>query len=190
MADLVVGVDPGLTGWLVALDERCGSIVSLAVMPTCYDATARKPRPRVNAVSLARWLDSRKMKVLLVACERVAAGPSMSKHATCSLCSSAAVVEGVCAGLGLPFSWVTPSQWTARLLRSTTSGNVKQAAVAEALARWPSLGQLLRLKKNWGAADAALIAEHARVTRLGLAPKDSAGTSPAPDDNNEGDQDG
>lgn len=189
MASLVVGVDPGLTGWLVALDAVTGSIVSLTVMPTCSDVTSRKPRPRVNAVSLARWLDARKRDVLLVACERVTAGPSTSKHATCSLCASAAVVEGVCAGLCLTIEWVTPAQWTARLLRSITPGNVKQAAVAEALTRWPSLGSLLRLKKNWGVADAALIAEFARM-RLDCGARNGAGEVPARVNNNEEDQDG
>ena len=165
---IYVGVDPGVNGAIVVINDAGGLLVARK-MPTVASGKRRRgSSQRVDPVAVCSFLESLNPYYSLdafVVIEEVAAGPMTSRHSVHVLAESAALVEGVAVGFGFRVARVRPQVWQLAMLRASDSGSTKDAATARALELWPTLAGALRLKKDQGIADAALLAEFAR-TRL------------------------
>lgn len=148
MKKLNIGIDPGISGAIVVLED--GQPIEWMRMPTAKLASSS----RVNSAELAAFLRG----FLNVHCylERVAAMPGQGVTSMFSFGHSAGVVEGVLGGLCIPFTLVTPQSWKKRA--GLPAGVEKDAARARAIQLWPAWRSLDKKGEGQALADAALIA--------------------------------
>lgn len=157
---IVVGIDPGLSGGLVALTLK-GEPVRGIVMP------ARKI-PGGNEVivtEVAEFFRNLNLsKIGMVAIEKVGAMPRDSKVGAFRFGLYFGKVVAVVEMLGLPFELVTPQAWQKAVLAGTRTKG-KGDGITFVRRRFPTLNlkPSSRCKKDHdGISDAACIAEWAR----------------------------
>ena len=141
-----LAIDPGVSG-AVALVRQDGTVSMLEDMPEAGG--------EVDAVALAADLAPYVGTVHGCIIERVGAMPGQGVSSMFRFGRSVGAVEGVCGALRLPCRWVAPGVWKRYhgLLRGS-----KDDARRLAVQRWPDWGDMLRLKKHHGRADALLMA--------------------------------
>lgn len=163
---MIIGIDPGCTGALVALLSD-GRILDTLLMPTIKVGT----KSRVNGAAVAAWLKTQldyahfnelEAHAYL---EQVNAMPSgapggkrsMGTASAFTFGHAAGLVEGVVTGAGIPLTLVTPQAWKKK---AGLIGQDKDAARSRAIQLYPAC-RLLDLKgKGQAIADAILIARH------------------------------
>ena len=145
---MLVGIDPGISGALVAVTAN--GIADWLLMPTMVVGSKK----RVNPAAVAAWL--RDIKPDHVVIERVGAMPGQGTASMFSFGHSAGVLEGVVAALGLPYTLATPQQWKGA---AALIGANKDASRTRALQLWPDVRELHAKAKGQALADAALIAQ-------------------------------
>lgn len=161
---LILGFDPGKTGGLVAVNEEDGRYVSHLRIPLI----GKKTRERVDGRAVYTYLLGvlgRSEGCPRIAIERVHAFPTDSKAGAFSFGKATGAVIGIAEGLGFSIMEVRPVDWQRVMLRGhprqpKAARKASCAAVCSDL--HPELASSLRVKANWGLADAALIAEYQR----------------------------
>jgi crossover junction endodeoxyribonuclease RuvC len=98
----ILGIDPGLTGALVFLDEK-GKIVQKRVMPTVSNI--------LDTGELARILDEMKSRIIYCYLESVHAFPGQGVSSCFKFGRTFGVCEGILAGVNIPYTLVTPQNW-------------------------------------------------------------------------------
>lgn len=161
MTQTVVGIDPGVSGALVALDLLRNAVIHATPMPVLTD---RNGKSLVDAAGVLRFLlDARAAHVYL---EQVNAMPARGKGGEARTMGATSafnfgrgfgVLEGVAACAQVPVTYVAPATWKKR---AGLIGTEKDFARTAALRLFPAAGELLRRKKDIGIADAMLIARY------------------------------
>lgn len=153
---MIIGVDPGLTGAIAALDDH-GRVLALEDMPTTPKRVGKGSE--VNGYLLAEIFHALaahhgKGRVWL---EAVSAMPKQGVTSVWSFGMSVGMVRGVVAALGFPLELVRPQEWKKfhGILRKE-----KDASRTLAISKHPELARDLAHKKDHGRADALLIAEY------------------------------
>lgn len=162
---MIIGIDPGISG-AVAVALMSGRAFSVHDMPTVTTATKSRKAREIDAAGLAALLRSMDLNAIdFVVVERMRSMPRRpAGHdggafhgglADFSLGDAKGVIRGVCAALGLSVQYVEPQRWKkhAGLLKAD-----KDASRCKALELWPSMADMLKLKKHHGRAEALLIA--------------------------------
>lgn len=149
-----VGVDPGCSGAIVALD---GALVPVEWerMPTVKTGKANRVNAALLSSRLRDWLTDTTEAVVFIELVHSMRGQGVSTTFTFGhACGS---VSGVCGALFIPMTYVTPQAWkkTAGLI-----GKDKDAARSRAIELWPSWRALDKKGAGQAYADAALIARH------------------------------
>lgn len=148
---IIIGIDPGLSGAVAIVDEFSVEVHDMMTMPT---GTGKgRVKNKVNAAALASVLSEFCDMKVLAKVEKVASMKGQGVAGVFSIGHSAGVIEGVLAGLGIPYEMVAPQKWkkAAGLI-----GSEKDAARTVAQQLFPKAE--LSLKKHIGRADALLIA--------------------------------
>lgn len=160
---MIIGIDPGGTGALVALDAH-GYIIDTLLMPTIKVGT----KTGINAAAIAAWLktlteDSQvKWRAFIELVNAMPSGPPGAKRAmgvgsAFSFGKAAGLVEGVIIGAMIPVTYATPQAWKKH---AGLIGTEKDAARSRAIQLYPSC-RILDLKgKGQAVADAILIARY------------------------------
>jgi len=154
MTDVAVGVDPGLTGAIAALD-RYGNVVALLDLPTVKVTETRRELCGTQLQHMLNDLDP-----LEVVVERQSARPGEGAVSSFKTGRGFGLILGVCAGLQLRTDTVLPQTW--RRLVGLPAGSDKGASLELARRLWPSHARWLDRVKDHGRAEALLIAEYAR----------------------------
>jgi crossover junction endodeoxyribonuclease RuvC len=172
---LVVGIDPGLTGALALL--RAGRLIAIADMPVMVKGKGTsKVRHEINPAGLAQVLRSwvpeeRLQQRLRIVVEVVNSMPRAGPPQPCPVCKrdrkamgsssvfsmgdSTGCIRGVLAALGFSIEWVSPATWKAHF--KLAGGPLqKEAARAQAIRLYPEAD--LARKKDHNRAEAILIA--------------------------------
>lgn len=145
------GIDPGLTGAVSIFDTVAGSLIIID-MPTATILRNGKQKAEVSAPLLASELRNHAIDVAMI--ERVNAMTKQGVSSVFSFGKSAGIVEGVLAGLMVPFNHVTPQAWQKAMgVRDGKDGSRQRAAEL-----FPAYAHLFARKKDNGRSDAALIA--------------------------------
>jgi len=155
---VIVGIDNGISGGLVALSEM-GPIVSMLVMPI----QEAKKGNEIDPVAVWDWLrEIVDRETTTVVIEEP--GGSKSASAARSMAGSFHTLRTICEIKGLCYHRITPQRWQKELL-ACGSGDTKKAALLIAKHRWPD-DSFLATKRSkvphTGLVDAALIAEYWR----------------------------
>ncbi|QKS29534.1 MAG: hypothetical protein HT579_11845 [Candidatus Accumulibacter similis] len=152
--ELVVGIDPGLSGAIAAL-TREGAIVALADTPVLHVAGSRRVLSLAALSHLLRGIDP--SRALL---ERQSARPGEGVVSSFTTGRGFGELLGVLAALGIPHDDILPQSW--RRIIGLPPGSDKDASRLLAIRSWPEARQDLKLAKHHGRAEALLIAEVAR----------------------------
>jgi crossover junction endodeoxyribonuclease RuvC len=156
--DTYIGIDPGLTGAVAVIDAG-GRLVSATRTPIIRAAAGGKSQYDTPAMVelLAEHKDCR------VALELVGAMPHDGVASSFRFGTGWGLWQGILAALALPTVLVRPKEWQAATLVGLPRGKaVKTSAVSAAQALFPTLP--IKVKADWGMADAALMAEWCRRT--------------------------
>lgn len=145
---ILVGIDPGVSGALVALDDS-ERVLDVLMMPTM----AVGSKKRVHAAAVAAWL--RQFDNAHAVLEQVGAMPGQGTASMFSFGHAMGALEGVLGALAVPYTLCTPQRWkrAAGLI-----GTDKDAARSRAIQLYPDLRLLDAKGKGQAVADAILIA--------------------------------
>jgi crossover junction endodeoxyribonuclease RuvC len=160
---MIIGIDPGGTGALVAL-RADGRIVDTLIMPTIKVGT----KTRVNAAAISAWLKELSedcddgMRAFLEQVNAMPSGPpgakrTMGTASAFNFGHAAGLVEGVISGAMIPLTLVTPQAWKKH---AGLIGSDKDAARSRAIQLYPSCRILDQKGKGQAVADALLIARY------------------------------
>lgn len=153
---MIVGIDPGLTGAVAALDAD-GLIVE--DMPTVEIHKGGKLRREVSPALFAHLLRfAFDFTVDLCVIEDVSAMPNQGATSGFGFGRSKGVVEGAVAMMGWPTELVRPNIWKKQMALTKS----KDGARAKALELWPAQAERFARVKDDGRAEAALLAEWGR----------------------------
>ena len=154
---IVIGIDPGCSGALVAMHSST-TIISSLLMPTVKVGS----KSRVNGAAISAWIQQLRSEWahtdrIHAFLEQVGAMPSQGVSSTFTFGHAAGLVEGVVTGAGIPLTLVTPQAWKKKV---GLIGQDKDAARSRAIQLYPGLRELDTKAKGQAIADAILIARH------------------------------
>jgi crossover junction endodeoxyribonuclease RuvC len=153
--EVILGVDPGLSGALAFLTIVQGEPVALDVhdVPTFEVKTAnRKTRQEMNCQEVGRLITLYGPRRAFI--EQVGAMPGQGVVSMFRFGFSAGVIHGALGALRIPTHTITPQEWC-RLVR-LQKGDGASRMLASRL--FPEASGLFSRVKDHGRADAALIA--------------------------------
>lgn len=152
-AHLYLGVDPGLTGALAAIDAH-GHVHLLEDLPTLARGNGRVKR-ELDPVGLAHLLRPIAGDIQLAVVEQVSSMPGQGVASVFSLGHSLGSITGVISALGIPLQLVTPASWK----KACGISRDKDVARGQAVRVFPHVD--LHRKKDHNTAEALLLARFA-----------------------------
>jgi crossover junction endodeoxyribonuclease RuvC len=152
MAGIFIGIDPGVSGALVAVRDD-GDYIAHLCMPVIQVGSSS----RVNGAAIAAFVQSLREDHGKAHCflEKVGSMPGQGVSSTFTFGHAAGLAEGVITGAGIPLTLVTPQGWKKH---AGLIGKDKDAARSRAIQLYPSLRILDQKAKGQAVADALLIA--------------------------------
>jgi len=158
----IIGIDPGITGGLVAIDNE-GFLEYAFRTPSIKD----KGKNYYDIPGMVELLTQPMMingASVICAIEKVGTMPRDGRVGAFNFGKGFGIWLGILGGLGIPYTEVMPQRWQARMLRGLPRGpQTKTSAVQRCKSLFPTLP--IKVKADWGMADAALIAEYIRQVR-------------------------
>ena len=155
MTRVIVGIDPGRTGALAAIDDR-GRLLAVADMPPKWKG--EQPHLWLTDVGFALRGFPAIADKPVVFVEQPFAMPNQSSTSTGAQFAAYGAILGALGALGLETHTVTPSAWK-RAVGVTAD---KRSSLNLARQLWPAdADRWFRLAKHDGRAEAALIAVYA-----------------------------
>lgn len=159
---IFVGIDPGITGAVVLLDDQ-GGLVSAWRTPSF--GTGKK---EYDLQAMEAILHGALGGACACTIEKVGAMPTDGRVGAFNFGKGYGIWLGMLSVLNIGFQEVTPQRWQSRMLAGQPKGKqTKTSAVKVAKQLWPDLP--IKVKADWGMADAALIAEFGRRVSKGEA---------------------
>ncbi len=151
-----MGIDPGAFGAIAILDKNSRELVIID-MPTLKVKRGPRVVNQVDAHMLADALRGHVTANTSALIEKVHAMPGQGVSSMFSFGRAAGIVEGVLAGLSVPFQLIPPATWT----KSMRTFGGKDGSRQRAQELFPDYAHLFARKKDDGRAEAALLACYA-----------------------------
>jgi crossover junction endodeoxyribonuclease RuvC len=160
--NLILGIDPGLSGALAYYNIQTKQPVHVQDMPV----TSVKDKNRINFYTLATLIDQYAKQTKFAIIEEVSGGLYGNKTtkdgkartqgvtSAFNFGNAFGIATGVVAANMIPIFFVKPGVWKLNL--GLTSD--KQKSLDKAIEMWPSFAHLLSRKKDNGRAEAMLLA--------------------------------
>jgi hypothetical protein len=159
--DIIIGIDNGISGSLVAISAYHGKVIDKILMPTRPSDRSRE----CDAVAICEWIENfTHTDDIAVALET----PSKHSPGTLALCSMwdcYGAIRGILESCGIKHIRIAPRTWQAEMLGVVPKGETKAYARAKAREIWADEDWLATPRSktaNMGFIDAALIAEYYR----------------------------
>lgn len=163
---IVIGIDPGITGAVAAIDED-GNYIDVRDIPVMAKGKGgSKVKNQVNAATLVNILKdftyggNRDLKAI-VYLERVSAMPGQGVSSMFSMGDTFGVCRGVVAAMDIPIEIITPQSWK----KYYGLGSDKEVCRAKAIELYPTAP--LGRKKDHNRAEAILIARYGARMQAG-----------------------
>lgn len=153
MQHYFIGVDPGASGAIAVLD-RDSDIVQIFDMPTLETKVGRAIKKKVNPQAITAELRIFKEARVDAILELVGAMPGQGVTSMFNFGRSLGIIEGVLAGMDVPYEMVTPTVWKKHMKLTTNKDDSRE----KAMRLWPDKANLFLRKKDDGRAEAALLA--------------------------------
>lgn len=156
---IVIGIDPGISGAVVAI-EREGPVFFDTPVVTMKKSGGGNKTDFLPA-NMAQILKDYSPINCHVFIEQVGAMPSQGVTSTFGFGKGYGIWIGIIAALGLPHTFVTPQRWKKEFMLGKAD---KDDGRTRAIELFPSCCDKLARKKDIGRSDALLIAEYGRRT--------------------------
>lgn len=156
--NLIIGVDPGVSGAIAVFNFVTGKIVGLHDMPSYKTKVNDKDKRKVDAKKLREIFKPLQNDVLLTVIEDVGARPDDGSVSAFSFGFSTGIVHGAVAMFGWPVFKVRPQIW--KSLEGLSSD--KDLSRERARTFFPEIQSQLMNKKDHGRAEAAILARFGR----------------------------
>lgn len=154
MKKIIIGIDPGCTGSIVALNAD-GSMNSHIPMPVLKTDTDK--RSRIDGAQVAEFFRNFFGMDCMATVEHVGPMPKDGVTNAFTFGHGAGVIEGVLQAFEIPYTKVRPQAWKKK---AGLIGKDKDAARIVAIKMYPELRILALKGKGQAVADAILIARH------------------------------
>jgi crossover junction endodeoxyribonuclease RuvC len=151
MSEVILGIDPGFSGALASVNLN-GTLIEVWDMPIIETAHKGGKRREIDGYTVVDILSVVQPKEVVI--EKVNAMPKQGVTSTFRLGEGFGILQGVCAGMGVPLTLIQPQGWK----KSFGLGAIKDQSRQMASRTWPSMSKRFSLKKHDGRAEAALIA--------------------------------
>jgi crossover junction endodeoxyribonuclease RuvC len=149
---ITLGIDPGLTGAVAALDQD-HQVVMLEDLPTVTRGGGRVRR-EVDPAGLAHLLRPIAGEIRMAIVEQVASRPGQGVASVFSLGHTTGAIVGVLAALAVPYQMTTPRSW--KKAAGLTADKDHARTLATRL--YPTVN--LSRVKDHNRAEALLLARH------------------------------
>lgn len=159
---LIVGIDPGITGAIAAVDGR-GRLEWVHDMPVRDAGRKARKGNEIDGAALAHLLRIHVPDIVGCTVERVGSMPRDGGVQGMSLGDSAGCIRGVLEALGIGYERVLPQVWKRGY---GLIGMDKDASRACAIRLYPGCTDLGR-KRDHGRAEAILLARWAQMRHAG-----------------------
>lgn len=166
MLKIYIGIDPGKTGAVAALDQDGHYILMLEDCPV-FNVMKRGKRntefdfKKMNSMLISFLASESEEYDFIFIIEKAQPFKKQGLVSTCSTCLGYGAWLGILAGLSYPIEIVAPKTWQTVMLKDMDRTNTKLASINKANMLWP---ELYLKKKDHGQSDALLIAEYGRRT--------------------------
>lgn len=156
---VILGIDPGLKGGLAVMDAATRQLKLLTAMPVIDrgGALIKRKGATVDGRALTLLLMPFVPQITVVALEDVHSMPGQGVASMFSFGEGYGIVQGVLLALGLKITKIQPSVWKSQLNLSSD----KKKSLEMAARLWPEYGNIFKLAKNDGLAEAALMCKFA-----------------------------
>ena len=154
MIDVIVGIDPGLTGAIAVISVNPITCVAVHDIPTILSRNETKKVTDLSSLSKIIREISTEYRVLAVLIELVASRPDQGVVSVFSFGFGTGLLHGVCAANGLKIAEISPAVWKADL--NLTRNKADSLHLAKKI--FPESAKSFEKMKHNGRAEAALIA--------------------------------
>lgn len=161
-AMLHLGIDPGITGGVVVLDND--GMLDCARRTPIFKEKSKSHYDIPGMVAEIAEAKRRSGDQLVASIEKVGAMPRDGRVGAFSFGKGYGIWLGILGALQVPYAEVAPQRWQSKMLAGLPRGpHTKTSAVQRCKSLFPTLP--IKVKADWGIADAALIAEYMRRVR-------------------------
>lgn len=157
---MIIGIDPGLSGAIAAVDG--GRIVDVIDMPVVEVPYKTKTRKEVSAPLLYDAISRMQIESCnadFAIIEEVTASPQMGSVSAFRFGEAYATAVSVMLCAGIRVIKVRPASWKKKMMLS----GQKTTSIASALDMWPDQSYYFSRAKDDGRAEACLLAEYGRL---------------------------
>lgn len=157
---IYLGIDNGIGGALAAYNEE-GNILTAVAMPTIKVQKAKGNKNEYNIPALIEWFNQFRGMTKMVTLEKAQPFPGQGAVSMFSIGRGYGIMEGILAGLGLPYMVIHPKTWQKKMFEGMPHNDTKQASVVTAQRLFPGvhfIGSDKSTKLHNGMTDAALMA--------------------------------
>lgn len=159
--DIIIGIDNGISGALVALSAYSGMVIDSILMPTRTTGTSRE----CDAIAVCEWIEKFQYSDEVAVALETPGKYSPGTLALCSMWDCYGVLRGILESCNIRHIRVDPQIWQKEMLGKVPKGETKPYARAKAKELWVTetwLATPRSKKAHEGLVDAALIAEFYR----------------------------
>jgi hypothetical protein len=163
MAEVFIGIDPGLDGALAVIDGTAVLLHDTPVGEVGKQGGKRRVYLEALMADLLRPYAGRPVRVMLERSQAMGArvqGRTQGVSSSFSIGEGYGLWRGILAGLGMTWETVPPATWKKALLG--VQGSEKDASRVLAIRMFPATADQLKLKRHHGRAEALLLAEWGR----------------------------
>lgn len=155
----IIGIDPGISGAMVAINPATSEYVGYTSMPVLL-ANGKKT---IDALAISKWLATctRDGMEVVAVLENVHAMPGQGVTSMFSFGRSFGAIEGVLGALAIPYVHVSPQKWKSKSGFHSKDKDEPRSALIRRFPQWEEL----KLKgKGQALADAYFIAKSFEIT--------------------------
>jgi hypothetical protein len=161
MVNVIIGIDNGISGSLVAISAHHGLVIDMILMPTRTTGSSRE----CDAIAVCEWIEKFQYSDEVAVALETPSKHSPGTLALCSMWDCYGAIRGILEACGIKHIRIAPRTWQSVMLGVVPKGETKAYARAKAREIWHDEDWLAtpRSKKaHEGFIDAALIAEFYR----------------------------
>lgn len=160
-----IGIDPGLSGAVVVIDDAQPASVHVYDTPSVEVVRNGKKRRDYLISEMAGILRGHQLATMVVL-EKVSAMPGQGVSSMFSFGRGLGIWEGVLAALKIPVTLVAPVTWKKSMMADMDKSS-KDSSRIRAIQLFPNVAETLKRRKDHGRAEALLMAEYARRIHQG-----------------------
>lgn len=154
--NLILGIDPGLTGAIAAYHTRTKDLVMCVDMPVFKNVKKNSNKVDLNPHGIAELIESLAPKLRGAILEDVAAAPKQGVVSMFNFGYGQGILYGILIAYKIPVLLIKPQVWKSNMGLTRD----KDLSRRKAMRTYPMWDDHFSLKKHDGRAEAALLAKY------------------------------